>query len=320
MTGQRTATFLRVTEQKKARARLLLLTLIGLVCPPLAGVRSAPVWIFYLAFLVLYSFWSLRLVRNFSGDRRLGYLLSLTDAAILLPLMAWSSAVALRAVLLVACGIGLAFTYWADRTRDRSAGRSGRDSDAPRSRAIANRSEGERMDTPLERALRVRLAILGRSETRFALVVLRLLRFEEMASYYGEEESHRLLSAVSRRGLRLLNPDAQDFELPGGRVAFVFATGDGRMRVAPQEEEAFGWIDPYDVEGFAMALGRKVCEHLIDGHRVECVVGWASAPADGMSADDLMYTAESGAQSAAAFRRVAGSRVPVPEKSRVAAG
>jgi len=39
-----------------------------------------------------------------------------------------------------------------------------------------------------------------------------------------------------------------------------------------------------------------------------------------MSAEDLMYAADSGAQSAAAFRRVAGSRVPVPEKTRVAAG
>ncbi len=43
-----------------------------------------------------------------------------------------------------------------------------------------------------------------------------------------------------------------------------------------------------------MTLGRKACEHLIDGHRVECVVGWASAPSDGMSADDLVYAAESG--------------------------
>ncbi len=37
-----------------------------------------------------------------------------------------------------------------------------------------------------------------------------------------------------------------------------------------------------------MSLGRKACEHLVDGHRVECVVGWASAPADGLNADDLM--------------------------------
>ena len=60
-----------------------------------------------------------------------------------------------------------------------------------------------------------------------------------------------------------------------------------------------------------MSLGRKACEHLVDGHRVECVVGWASAPADGLNADDLMYVAEAGAQSTAAFRR-AGGQVTVP--------
>ena len=77
--------------------------------------------------------------------------------------------------------------------------------------------------------------------------------------------------------------------------------------------------DPADIEGLAMSLGRKACEHLVDGHRVECVVGWASAPADGLNADDLMYVAEAGAQSTAAFRR-AGGQVTVPERARVAAG
>ncbi|OFW65708.1 MAG: hypothetical protein A2Y74_09630 [Actinobacteria bacterium RBG_13_63_9] len=69
-----------------------------------------------------------------------------------------------------------------------------------------------------------------------------------------------------------------------------------------------------------MALGRRACEQMVDGSRLECVVGWASAPADGVGADDLMYAAEGGAQSTAAFRRVAGSRVPVPKKTRAVAG
>ncbi len=99
----------------------------------------------------------------------------------------------------------------------------------------------------------------------------------------------------------------------------MFSTGAGSTRAAGPNA-TYEWVDPYGVESFAMTLARKACEHLVDGHRVECVVGWASAPADGMSADDLMYAAESGAQSAAAFRRVAGSRVQVPEKTRAAAG
>ena len=66
----------------------------------------------------------------------------------------------------------------------------------------------------------------------------------------------------------------------------------------------------------------RTCEQTLGGHRLECVVGWASAPADGTTADDLMYAAESGALSSAAFRRVGGSRiaVPEPEKKRAVAG
>jgi len=162
--------------------------------------------------------------------------------------------------------------------------------------------------------------VLNETQTRFALVVLRILRHDEIGTYYGEEAAEHVTAAVTRRGLRVLGADAQHFTLPGGRVAFVFSTGSGSTRTVAAAEEDPDYIDPYDVEGFAMALGRKACEHLVDGHRVECVVGWASAPADGASADDLMYAAESGAQSAAAFRRVAGSRVPVPERTRAVAG
>jgi GGDEF domain-containing protein len=319
MTGQPTAKPMRVTERQKARARLILLTLIGLVCPPLAGVRSAPVWIFYVAFLVLYSLWCTRLVRNFAGDRRLGYLLSLTDIAILMPLLVWTSAASMQAVLVVVCASGLGFTYCVDMTREME-GAHARDSRLLAEGEMQDRPEGDDRGTLLERALRVRLRVFETTHNRFALVLLRVVRFEEVNAYYGEDEGHHLLAAVSRRGLRLLGPDAQHFILPGGRVAFVFATGAGPAQRGPSRENVFEWIDPYDVESFAMTLARKACEHLVDGHRVECVVGWASAPSDGMSADDLMYAAESGAQSTAAFRRVAGSRVPVPEKTRAVAG
>ncbi len=296
--------------------------LVGLVCPPLAGIRSAAVWICYIIFLVLYSLWALRLTSTFSGDRRLGYLLCLTDAAILLPLLVWSSMAAMQAALAAVWVAGLAVTVQADRTRESKA-LSGENTPRLGRRAALYGFEEEAAETPLERALRVRLRVYTVTDNRFALVVLRMLRFEEMRSYYGEEESHRLLSAVVRRGLRLMGPDAQHFLLPGGRVAFVFATGVGRSHVGlalGADGGVLEWVDPYDVESFAMMLGRKACEHLVDGHRVECVVGWASAPADGLSPDDLVYAAESGAQSTAAFRRVSGSSGTVPEQRRAAAG
>ena len=218
MTTQLTAKRARVTEHHKARARVVLLTLIGLICPPLAGVRSVAVWVFYTIFLVAYSLWSLRLTRNFSGDRRLGYLLSATDTAILLPVLVWSSDSAMRGVLLGVCVGGVLVSYWSDRNAVR------------RTRGTA-REEGQRQSTastviesPLERALRVRLHVYEQTHTRFALVVLRIVRFEEMRTYYGEEAAEHTISTVVRRCLRLLGADAQDFVLPGGRLAFVFST------------------------------------------------------------------------------------------------
>jgi len=321
MTGQLTAKPARVTEHHKARARVLLLTLVGLLCPPLAGVRSVAVWIFYLVFLIAYSLWSLRLTRNFGGDRRLGYLLSMTDTAILLPLLVWTSAAVMRAALLVLCAAGLLFSYRSDRALVRSGAHAAAGS---RRRGVSE-APGSSPETALERALRVRLELLESTHERFALVVLRIVRFEELHDYYGREAAQHIMSTVIRRCLRLLGTDAQHYVLPGGRVAYVFSTSTGRTGTGStlhggRPGGRFELADPYDIEGFAMSLGRKACEHLIDGHRVECVVGWAAAPADGLSPDDLMYAAESGAQSTAAFRRVAGSSVPVPERTRVAAG
>jgi hypothetical protein len=314
MTTQLTARRTRVTEQHKARARVLLLTLIGLISPPLAGVRSVAVWIFYLLFLVAYSLWSLRLTRNFSGDRRLGYLLCATDIAILLPVLVWSSDAPIRGALLGVCVAGVLTSYWADRNAVRR-GRLVVQTEEPNSRDVT----AGLVESPLERALRVRLHVYEATRTRFALVMLRVARFEDLETYYGEEESEHMLSTIVRRCLRLLGADAQHFVLPGGRVAFAFSIGSGSTRSIPGDN-TFELIDPYDIETFAMGLGRRACEHLIDGHRAECVVGWAAAPADGLTPDDLMYAAESGAQSTAAFRRVAGSTVTVPERSRAAAG
>jgi len=314
-----TARSSRVTEQHKARARLVLLTLVGFICPPLAGVRSVAVWIFYVLFLAAYSLWALRITRSYSADRRLGYLLSLTDAAIILPLLVWTSTQGMRDLLVALCALGFAFTFWADHARAAMTAAYG-DGARSDSHDRGLRPVEEQLQNSLERALQVRLHVYDATQSRFALVVLRVLRFQEISAYYGAESAERVMSTLSRRGLRLLGADGQHFVLPGGRLAFVFSTGSAGGRADGYMGSAFQLVDPYDVEGFAMTLGRRACEHLVDGHRVECAVGWASAPADGLSAEDLLYAAESGAQSTAAFRRVAGSAVQVAEKTRAVAG
>ena len=319
MNSNGTARSSRVTEHRKARARLVLLTIIGLVCPPLAGVRSATVWIFYAAFLVGYSLWCLRILRAYSVDRRLGYLLGFTDAAIILPLLVWSSMATVQAMLVALCAVGFVATFQADRAHLRAADGQSDESHLD-SRDQGLRSGEGSFENSLERALRVRLHVYEATQTRFALIVLRVVRYEETGTYYGEESAAHILSTLARRGLRNLGADGQQFVLPGGRLGFVFSTGSGGTRSDGREDDTFELIDPYDIETFAMMLGRKACEHLVDGHRVECAVGWALAPADGLDPEDLLYAAESGAQSTAAFRRVAGSGVPVTERARVAAG
>lgn len=324
MTAQRTDSYSQMGERQKALERLVLLTVVGLVCLPPVTARSGTVWALYLVVLVLYFLWTLRLTRGFSADRWLGYLLCLTDGAMLVPLLVWSPAAAMRIVLVFVWAAGLAATYYADRALRRSARAGGpaRLALEPRlAHSVETVCRKEGAEAPLERALRVRLRVFDATKTRFALVLLRVTGHEEMTAYYGDEAAQRMLAAISRKGLRLLGPDAQLFLLPGGRMAFVFATDTAVGGSSSAEGGSLGWIDPYDVESLAMALGRRACEQTIDGHPWECVVGWASAPADGVSADDLMYTAESGAQSTAAFRRVGGVLgVPMSEKTRALAG
>ena len=306
MTSERTAPRTRITEQHKARFRLPILALLTIVLPGMIGVRSTAVWVVYAAFVTLYSLWALRLTANYSQDRRLGFLLCLTDAVVLLPLLVWTSDLSLRVLIVLVFGAGMGITYAADRGH------------APRkTNALApdcgQRDQGGRAGAlspqmVLERAVRARLSRFTIDGSRFCLVVLRVLRYDEAVAYYGSESAARMLAAVGRRGARHLGPEADLFSLGHGRVAFLFEVED-----APSRSRALSgdWNEPYDVEGMAMRLGRKTCEHLIEGRRVECVVGWASAPADGLNADDLLYAAENGTRSTEAFRRVSGSRLAV---------
>jgi hypothetical protein len=315
----------RVNERQKALARLVLLAVVGLFCPPLAAARSGGVWVLYLVLVLLYSLWAVALTRRFSKDRRVGYLLCVTDGAALAPLLVWSPGVAMRIVLVVLWAAGLATTFVADGLVKRLgyAGALGRKTAASPWDSVARAGPwGPAGAAPLERALRVRLRVLDSTGTRFGLVLLRMIGHEEISAYYGEGAIARLQEIVGRKGLNLLGADAQVFALPGARTAFVFATEAPGGVGSPLLPGAMGRVDPYDVESVAMALAEKACEQTVDSHPLECVVGWASAPADGRNPDDLMYAAESGALSTAAFRRVSGSGVPLPEseKKRAVAG
>ncbi len=314
MKAQETAQKAHVTERQKAWARLALLTVVGLTCPPLAAAKSVVVWGIYLLVVVLYSVWTVHITRTSAYDRQLGYLLCVTDALMLIPIMMWSLGSAMRVVLVVPWLAGVAASV---RAAQAQAHKTQKKDSNHESRWKANGSEA-----PLERALRVRLRVLAEERTRFGVVLLRIMGHDRMVTQYGKEAAKDVLKDVGRRGLRLLGPDAQLFFLTGGRMAFVFSTDSAREYSKYAGGCRANHIDPYDVESLAMALASRACEQEMTGRPLECVVGWASAPVDGVTADDLMYAAESGVLSSAAFRRVGGARVPVPEleKKRAIAG
>jgi hypothetical protein len=315
MKAQQTARRPHVTERQKAWARVALLTTVGLVCPPLAAARSGVVWGMYLVLVVLYSLWTLRITRASDRAGNLGYLLCAADFAALVPILAWSLSPAMPIVLSLLWLLGGVVSWRAARF-SRAAG----------ARSVAEQ-EGARLDgsaegAPLERALRVRLGVWQKEGTRFALVLLRLAGYDKMIAESGKTATKDFLRDAGRRGLRRLGPDAQLFPLPGGRMAFIFAVDSHRGHVVASEDSRASRLDTRDTESVALALASEVCDQTLDGRALECVAGWATAPADGASADDLMYAAESGAQSSAAFRRVNGPRISVaePEKKRAAAG
>jgi GGDEF domain-containing protein len=296
MDSQTTARLLPRNEHHKARLRLLLLGAVSLIGPPLSGVHSALLWIFYLAFVLAYSLWTLRLTSVFHADNRLGFLLSLTDFAILLPLFAWNRHIPLRVAIAVLWVSGFAITarIWSrgERRQIRGTRLVPVDEDA----GVAPELGG------LEAAVRTRMRLFATSGASFSLVLVQLVRFEETAFYYGDLVAQNALAAVTRRAMRLLGTDAQHFHLPGGRIAFLFSGSTE------------------DAGSVADMVGRKVGEHLVDGRRIECLVGVASAPADGLDADELLQVAEEGAFSTAAFRRVASAHQAFPERAKVAAG
>lgn len=311
MTGQTTALSAIRTERFKSRVRLPLLITLALVGPSLAGSHSSALKVFYVLVALTYSLWALRLTQVYATDTRLGYLLTVTDCAVLLPLAAWSSNGGLTVTISLACLAGAGATLAGNvRQTQVIEHRAAVERRVASPHVPNNVTRIERWDPQagLEAALRIRLQVHNETGARFGLVILRVLHYDDIRACNGDDAAQRTLAAIGRRGIRLLGQDAQRFPLSGGRVAFLFSTEE-MDAPGTNDEGRLRWNGPYDIEGLAMSVGRKVCEHLIDGRRAECVVGWAAAPANGLIASDLLQAAEAGAHSTAAFRRVNGTLV-----------
>ena len=248
MIGQRTAPVRRVTEHHKARVRLPLFTLIALLGPLLSGIRSTSVWIVYVIFVILYSLWALRLSRYF-----------LERPSARLPLVPHRHRYPAAAARLEfrgrAAGTpGLGVRGWAClHVRSRSIpGQEPRDDgrrDAGHTGSISQGLAGQRQalrraqcgNTPGARGADPPAGLHGdRGTVRAGGAPHRPVRGNRSLLRRGDLRAG-LSAAVSRRGLRLLGPDAQHFSLQGGRVAFVFATEPHALQGHARYESGVAW-------------------------------------------------------------------------------
>ena len=306
---------LPVTERIKACVRLPLFFVLTLFCPPLAGMHLGILWVLYILAGIAYSMCIFCITKRFIIENWLGYVLTIIDVVFVLPLMVGNISAGMVVVLIFVC-VGSFFMSSIAITEPDTANpfsvASGVAIPNARGGVLSNRryaamqTKRLALRNNLESAINTRLKIFKKDKVRFGLLILRVSRFEEISTYYGKETAGRLMSGVGKRGLKLLGEDAQRFSLLDGRVAFLFEI-DKAINRARKNSTNLWWNDISDVETLALALGSRICERLIEGQRVECIMGWSSVPKDGLSVYDLLKVAETGICSTAAFRRVNGS-------------
>ena len=107
-------------EQRKARYRCVVLTLLALVGMPAFGLALGLVGVFYGVLLVGYSLWALRLTVVFHDDDSLGLLLTVLDVALTLPLLLWGSPGWLLAPLVLGWAVDLLVSLAIQRRGRRS--------------------------------------------------------------------------------------------------------------------------------------------------------------------------------------------------------
>jgi len=281
-------------EQRKARYRCVVLTLLALVGMPAFGLALGLVGVFYGVLLVGYSLWALRLTVVFHDDDSLGLLLTVLDVALTLPLLLWGSPGWLLAPLVLGWAVDLLVSLAIQRRGRRSRKASASQSLTDPTTGFATRS---RFAGSLAR-------VLGEVESSgnvACLITLTIQRYEENVSYYGVEAADTALVAVSRRVLRDLGDPVEVFRLSNDLVAFLLADCD---QVGAAE--------------MALSASRAANSHLVGGRRVDSIVGYALAPRDGQTPAELIGAARESSFVARPLRSAAGGTRAGAGRSQVA--
>jgi len=243
--------------------------LLAVLGPPAFGFRVGALVALYSVLLVAYSLWSLRLTVVFPNDASLGYLLCLFDAALVMPLLVWGASFWLVVPLSILWCAGLAASI-------RSAGAAGREGRVEKGLRKAveleTDSTGHMSRTAFVEELR---GLYVQRVESFGLLVVRLQRYQEVRVLMGAEAAGQVLGALSRRVQREAGAGARGYHITEDRIAFIL--------VGQALEEA----------GPVAARARKAANaRLVNGQKLEALVGYSSYPLDGLSPKDLLLAAD----------------------------
>lgn len=244
-----------------------MLGLFALFGPPAFGIEVGVLSALYSLALVGYALWALRLTVVFHDDPTLGYLLTLFDVAMTLPLLIWGTTPWLAAPVVLLWVAGLSVSALQQRRR-----------------RVARTQQGDHLVDPatgLMSARRFPAAVEGEAQLAavrgkcFSLITVRIHRFQEVATYYGPDAAERALVGIARRALRTAGTESEGYRLGRDRVALLLPT-----------------CGPMEAAERAMAISRAVNGRLLDGRKIDCLVGYATSPRDGATACELLQAAE----------------------------
>jgi GGDEF domain-containing protein len=256
-------------EHQKACYRVLVFGVLALFGPPAFGIPPSVFSAFYALLLVGYAVWALRLTVLFHDDDSLGYLLTLFDVALTLPLAVWGTESWMIGPLVGLWGAGAAATVSLRYHRHL-------DSQVDPHGAI-DQVTGFRGPGELAPFVQASSSAVARRGGSYGLVHLRVRRFEELVCLGGRECADRAVAVLGRRALREMS-EATAFRLGADELAFVVADADAAALtdVARRTEAAFG--------------------RLVQGRKIDGTVGIAMCPQDGFEATELLRAATQGSR------------------------
>jgi GGDEF domain-containing protein len=281
-------------EQRKARYRLVVLSLLALVGLPVFHLDLGLVGVLYGILLVGYSLWAMRLTVVFHDDDSLGLLLTVLDVALTMPLLLWGAPRWFLVLLVLAWAVDVVVSVTIRRSarRSRLLAASHSLTDPATGFATRSRFAGSLADV---------LEAAADNGSSVCLITLTIQRYNENVSYYGAEAAEKSLVAVGRRVLRDLGDPVEVFRLSNDLVAFLLPD-----------------CNQVDAAEMALSASRAANSHLVAGRRVDSTVGYALAPRDGRTPADLVRAARESSFVARPLRSAGGGTMAGAGRSQVA--